>query len=134
MEAIALKKGLDAPLPTCPYGKSLYKPYIVGICGLQSPRLSREHSDYQISFKTYATPTRNINARFMIFRSLNHQNPKKIECCDLPHVDFGHCRGQQIPQIYHRFALFDPTQKWVPFNDPCALWWALGGSSQLASD
>ena len=25
---------LDVPLPTYPYGKSLYKPYLVGIYGL----------------------------------------------------------------------------------------------------
>ena len=38
---------LDVPLPTYPYGKSLYKPYIVGINFLYSPRIPREHNKYQ---------------------------------------------------------------------------------------
>ena len=37
---------MDVPLPPYPYGKSLYKPYIVGIYGLQSRRIPREHNKY----------------------------------------------------------------------------------------
>ena len=37
---------MGVPLPTYPYGKSLYKPYIVGIYRLQSPRIPREHNKY----------------------------------------------------------------------------------------
>ena len=33
--------GKDVPLPTYPYGKSLCKPYIVGIYRLYSPRIPR---------------------------------------------------------------------------------------------
>ena len=40
------KSLLDVPLPTYPYGKSLYKPYIVSIYGLEFPRIPREHNKY----------------------------------------------------------------------------------------
>ena len=35
------------PIPTYPYRKSLYKPYIVGISGSESQRIRREHGKYQ---------------------------------------------------------------------------------------
>jgi len=35
---------LDVPLPTYPYQKSLYKPYIIGICGFFHPQESLENT------------------------------------------------------------------------------------------
>lgn len=29
--------------------------------------------------------------------------------------------SSEIPQIYHILALFHPTQKAAPFNDPCIM-------------
>ena len=40
-------QGIVGRTPTnVPYGKSLYKPYIMGIYGLESPRIPREHNKY----------------------------------------------------------------------------------------
>ena len=50
----------DVPLPTYPYGKSLYKPYIVGIYGKSSPRIPREHTKYH-GYTVRGTPNYPLN-------------------------------------------------------------------------